>query len=78
MLSIAFGQSKYYVDNLSENVKRGLRQKLRNGIWPSRAPSAIKRQGPIPPHKDRASSCENLWYTPRAITQRVRDMKQRA
>jgi len=38
MLSIAFGQSKYYVDNLSENVKRGLRQKLRNGIWPSRAP----------------------------------------
>ena len=28
MLSIAFGQSKYYVDNLSENVKRGLRQKL--------------------------------------------------
>src|SRR3989338_6163512 len=24
MLSIAFGQSKYYVDNLSENVKRGL------------------------------------------------------
>ena len=25
MLNIAFGQSKYYVDNLSENVKRGLR-----------------------------------------------------
>ena len=38
MLSIAFGQSKYYIDNLSENVKRGLRQKLRNGIWPSWAP----------------------------------------
>ena len=38
MLSIAFGQSKYYVDNLSENVRRGLRQKLRNGIWPGRAP----------------------------------------
>ena len=38
MLSIAFGQSKYYVDNLSENVHRGLRQKLRNGTWPGRAP----------------------------------------
>lgn len=38
MLSIAFGQSKYYVDNLSENVKRGLRQKLRDGVWPSCAP----------------------------------------
>jgi hypothetical protein len=38
MLSIAFGQSKYYIDNLSENVKRGMRQKLRNGVWPLRAP----------------------------------------
>ena len=38
MLSIAFGQSKYYVDNLSENIKRGIRQKLRNGIWPTWAP----------------------------------------
>lgn len=27
MLNIAFGQSKYYVDSLSENTKRGLRQK---------------------------------------------------
>ncbi len=38
MLSIAFGQSKYYVDNLSENVKRGIRQKLRLGWYPGRAP----------------------------------------
>ncbi|HBE89670.1 MAG TPA: hypothetical protein DDW41_00475, partial [Candidatus Andersenbacteria bacterium] len=38
MLSIAFSQSKYYVDNLSENVKRGIRQKLRRGEWPSLAP----------------------------------------
>ncbi len=38
MLQIAFGQSKYYVDNLSENVKRGLRQKIRRGEWPGWAP----------------------------------------
>ena len=38
MLNLAFGQSKYYVDNLSKNVKRGLRQKIRNGVWPSQAP----------------------------------------
>jgi len=38
MLNIAFGQSKYYIDNLSENVKRGFRQKLRRGEYPSRAP----------------------------------------
>jgi len=31
MLNIAFGQSKYFVDNLSENTKRGLRQKVRRG-----------------------------------------------
>src|SRR3989344_2219256 len=38
MLNIAFVQSKYFVDNLRENVKRGLRQKIRNGVWPSWAP----------------------------------------
>ncbi len=38
MLQVAFGQSKYYSDNLSENVKRGIRQKLRRGEWPSLAP----------------------------------------
>jgi len=38
MLSIAFGQSKYFVDNLSENTKRGLRQKLRRGEMPGLAP----------------------------------------
>ena len=38
MLSMAFGQSKYYVDSLSENTKRGLRQKVRMGIFPSQAP----------------------------------------
>ena len=38
MLQIAFGQSKYYVDNLRENVTRGMRQKVRNGVWPLWAP----------------------------------------
>ena len=38
MLSIMFGHSKYYVDNLSENTKRGLRARVRNGDFPSQAP----------------------------------------
>ena len=38
MLNISFGQAKYFVDNLSENVKRGFRQKLRNGVYPNHAP----------------------------------------
>ena len=49
ILSIAFGQSKYYTDNLSENIKRGIRQKLRKGIWPNWAPV-----GYLNDHKSRA------------------------
>ena len=38
MLNIAFGQSKYYIDSLSENVRRGLRQKVRRGEYPGPVP----------------------------------------
>ena len=38
MLNIAFGQAKYYVDNISENVKRGLYFKVRRCEWPGYAP----------------------------------------
>ncbi len=37
-LAMLFGMSKYYVDNLAENIKRGQRNKLKNGIWPMVAP----------------------------------------
>ncbi len=38
MLNIMFGQSKYDVDNLSENTKRGLCEKVRHGEFPHQAP----------------------------------------
>ncbi len=38
MLSIIFGYSKYYVDNLSENVKRGNRAKVERGWRPGITP----------------------------------------
>ena len=38
MLQVAFGQSKYYSDNLVQNVNRGIRQKLRRGEWLNLAP----------------------------------------
>ena len=38
MLQVAFGQSKYFSDNLSDNVKRGIRQKLRRGEYYGIAP----------------------------------------
>jgi site-specific DNA recombinase len=37
-LSLMLSQSKYYIDNLSENIRRGQRQKVKNGIWPLVAP----------------------------------------
>ncbi|MCE2495345.1 MAG: recombinase family protein [Flavobacteriales bacterium] len=38
MLQVAFGQSKYYSDNLSQNVLRGIRQKIRRGEYHCYAP----------------------------------------
>ena len=38
MLSVAFGQAKYYTDNLRENILRGIRQKIRRGELSSKAP----------------------------------------
>ena len=38
MLAIMFGQSKYYVDSLSENIRRGNRTKREKGWLPGRAP----------------------------------------
>ena len=37
-LSISLSNAKYYIDNLSENVKRGNRQKLKCGEWPGQKP----------------------------------------
>ena len=45
MLNIIFGQSKYYVDNLSENTKRGIREKLRRGEYPAFAPIGYLNDG---------------------------------
>jgi site-specific DNA recombinase len=57
MLQVAFGQSKYYSDNLAENIKRGIRQKLRRGEWLNLAPfgyvnDPLKRN--IAPHPTEA------------------------
>src|SRR3989344_1264494 len=38
LLQAALGQSKYYSDNLVENINRGIRQKLRRGEWLTKAP----------------------------------------
>ncbi len=83
MLSIAFGQSKYYVDNLSENIKRGHRQKLRKGIWPGFAPLGYlnnHRTKEIDLDKDKAPFIKKAFelyatgdYTLKAIKQFLAD-----
>jgi len=83
MLSIAFGQSKYYVDNLSENIKRGHRQKLRKGIWPGFAPLGYlnnHRTKEIDLDKDKAHFIKKAFelyatgdYTLKAIKQFLAD-----
>jgi len=58
MLNIAFGQSKYYVDNLAENVKRGMREKVRRGEWTWPAPLGYlnnREKRNIEPDPDKAS-----------------------
>ena len=54
-LSLAFGFSKLYVDNLSQNVKRGIREKLRRGEYPGPAPRGYindLRKHTIEPHPE--------------------------
>jgi site-specific DNA recombinase len=56
-LAVMFDQAKYYVDNLSENIKRGQRQKLKDGIWPMMAPIGYinhKKDRTIVPDPDKA------------------------
>ncbi|MEQ1500353.1 MAG: recombinase family protein [Parcubacteria group bacterium] len=64
MLSIAFGQSKYYVDNLSENIKRGHRNKVKEGIWPRNAPLGyVNVKGGIQHDKTLAPLIKKLFET---------------
>ena len=38
VLSMALGMAKYYVDHLSQTIRRGIRKKLRDGIYPNMPP----------------------------------------
>jgi site-specific DNA recombinase len=67
MLAIMFGQSKYYVDSLSENVRRGNRTKRERGWLPGRAPlgylNSRSETGEkiILPDPDRFRTVRHLW-----------------
>jgi site-specific DNA recombinase len=63
-LAIEFGISKYYVDKLSEDIKRGHRRKVADGIWPTIAPigyvnDQVKRH--IVPDSERAPLIRKIF-----------------
>ncbi len=64
MLNISFAQSKHFSDNLSVNVKRGMRQKLRKGDWPHRAPLGYlndKNSGKVVTDPDKAALVRRMF-----------------
>jgi DNA invertase Pin-like site-specific DNA recombinase len=77
MLSIIFGYSKYYVDSLSENVRRGYRAKVQRGWLPGLAPLGYlndKEAKTIIVDSERFSLVRQMWqlmltgaYPPRRI-----------
>lgn len=77
MLSITFGYSKYYIDSLSENVRRGLRTKAENGWLPNFVPIGYlndKAAGTIIKDPERFPLVRRMWdamlsgvHSPRAI-----------
>ncbi|MGO8737133.1 MAG: recombinase family protein [Terriglobia bacterium] len=79
MLSIVFGYSKYYVDSLSENIRRGIRTKTENGWLSGVAPIGYlndRTTRTIAPDPDRFALVKELWrlmltgaYSPRQLMQ---------
>ena len=77
MLSIIFGYSKYYVDSLSENVRRGYRTKVLHGWLPGLAPLGYlndKESKTIIADPERFKLVQQMWrlmlteaYSPRRI-----------
>ena len=66
VLNMAFGQSKYYVDALSENVRRGMREKIRRGVYPHKPPLGYlnePRLRTIEVHEQKAPLVRRLFET---------------
>ncbi len=62
-LSLAFGQSKYYVDSLSQNIKRGQKTKLKKGEWPTQALLGyLNRDRKIVPDPEKFYLVQKLFY----------------
>jgi len=79
MLSVAFGQAKYYTDNLRENILRGIRQKLRRGELPAKAPLGylneprLRTIEPDPKTFNKVKQCLEAFATGNYTLSQIRD-----
>lgn len=79
MLSVAFGQAKYYTDSLRENILRGIRQKIRRGELSAKAPLGYfnePRLRTIEPDKktfDKVKKCLEAFATGNYTLSQIRD-----
>ncbi len=80
MLQIMFGYSKYYVDTLSENIRRGYRAKIALGWWPNAAPLGYlndKNTRTIVPDPERFAVIRRLFLLARTGTYSLRALRER-
>lgn len=65
LMAIQFGMATKYSDDLSDNVRRGLRETLLRGSWPNRPPLGYCRQDDeskrIIPDPERFGIVQELW-----------------
>lgn len=64
LMSIIFGMATKYSDDLSDNVKRGNREALRNGRWPGKPKLGYKRDHEtmrLVPDPERFPVVQKLW-----------------
>jgi len=64
-LQLEFGMAKKYIDDLSDNVKRGLRAKLEKGWYPAQAPLGYLNKledHTIIPDPERFSIIRKMWH----------------
>jgi len=54
--------AKHYIDNLSDEVKKGMRQKILRGEWPHLAPYGYRNSGPKGTLEIEAAEAANLLY----------------
>ena len=83
MLAHLFSQSKYFIDGLSKNVKRGNRTKIKNGWLPNMAPIGYlncKETKTIIPDPNRFKIIQELFrlmttgcYTPKMLYEKAKN-----